>query len=54
MMVFFVGGDPNGDYVTAVWGFMSFKWSLFAILSSRTYRKKYEAMSGESTGIVNS
>ncbi|KXJ28258.1 heme transporter hrg1-A [Exaiptasia diaphana] len=48
------GIDPKGSYISAVWGFMSFKWSLFAFLSSSAYRKKYLALDEETSVIVNS
>ncbi|XP_031572677.1 heme transporter hrg1-A-like [Actinia tenebrosa] len=45
--------DPYGSYVVVVWGFMTFKWSLFSMLSARSYYKKY-TLADENQVIVNS
>lgn len=38
--------SPRASYIGIVWGFMTFKWALILLLSSKRFRKQYREMEG--------
>jgi hypothetical protein len=44
--------NPKGSYVVIVWGFMTFKWALFVLISSRKFHKQYSEMEGNEAVIA--
>jgi hypothetical protein len=49
---FYLELNPKGSYVVIVWGFMTFKWALFVLISSRKFHKQYSEMEGNEAVIA--
>ena len=53
MWILFLDLNSKGSYVVIVWGFMTFKWALFLLISARKFHKLYSEMEGNEAVITN-